>query len=58
MIWDYINAKRFFENYCPEVKNYKHKIRGYSGRGKPISFTDEDKKLIRKALKEMIAEKV
>lgn len=44
-----VTAKEFFTKYCTEVTNYKHKMRGIDGNKKPIDFTDEDKRYIRKA---------
>jgi hypothetical protein len=52
-ILKYISAKNFFEDYCKLVKNYKHKMRGKDGNGKPIDFTEEDKKAILISIKKM-----
>lgn len=47
---EFIKMERFFEKYCPSVKNVKHKLRGIDGNNNLISFTDAEKKLINKAL--------
>ena len=49
----YIVAKYFFPKYAPEVINWGHKLRGKDGHNKPISFTDEDKKAIKRGIKAM-----
>ncbi len=41
-----IPARQFFKKYCPEVKNYNHKIRGIDGNKKPIDFSENDKIII------------
>lgn len=46
-----INAGKFFSKYLPHIKNIKHKMRGTNGNGKPIDFSDDEKKQIAKALK-------
>lgn len=56
-IWTYIKADTFFRDYLPEIKSYKHKIRGKNGRGNPTEFSDAEKKSINAALKKMIKEK-
>lgn len=53
MIWSYIKAESFFPKYCPAIKSYTHKIRGFNGRGNPVVFTNEEKKAIRAAIKQM-----
>jgi hypothetical protein len=44
-----VPAAQFFNNYCPEVTNYYHKLRGVDGNGKPISFTENDKRIMKEA---------
>jgi len=53
MIWNYIKADTFFKKYLPNIKSYKHKIRGKNGRGNPCSFSDQEKKEINAALKKL-----
>jgi hypothetical protein len=55
-IFTYIKADRFFPKYCPTIKSYKHKIRGFNGRGNPTEFSEEEMKLIEKGLKKMFKE--
>lgn len=50
MIWNYIKADKFFPQYCPQIKSYKHKIRGKNGRGNPVEFSPEETKEIWQAL--------
>lgn len=45
-----LNATLFFKEYLPHIKNVKHKMRGTDGNGKPIDFTDEEKKQIAEAV--------
>ncbi len=51
MIWRFIKADTFFREYLPNIKSYKHKIRGKNGRGNIVEFTDGEKKQIKAALK-------
>lgn len=53
MTWNYIKADTFFKNYLPNIKSYKHKIRGKNGRGNPVEFSEQDKKLIAKGLEKL-----
>lgn len=50
-----INANYFFENYV-EIKNWKHKLRGTDGNGKPIEFNKDEKRQIKAGLKKMFAD--
>jgi hypothetical protein len=45
-----IPARPFFKNYCPEVKNYYHKVRRFDGNGKPLEFSEADKAAINAAI--------
>ena len=56
MIWEYIKADTFFREYLPNIKSYKHKIRGKNGRGNPIEFSIEEKQQIKKALSKLFKE--
>lgn len=38
----YINVTAFFTDYCPNVSNWKHKLRGKNGRNNPVEFTAVD----------------
>lgn len=55
-ILKYIAAKHFFADYAKDVKNFTHKMRGVDGNGKPIEFSEEDKKEIKAAIKQMVAD--
>lgn len=57
-ILKYLSAKNFFADYAKDVKNFTHKMRGTDGNGKPIDFTDDDKKIIASGLKEMVKDTV
>lgn len=52
-LFQVVVAKYFFENYCPEVSNVKHKLRGIDGNGNPIDFSPEDKKKMRAAINQL-----
>ena len=56
MIWEYIKADTFFKECLPNIKSYKHKIRGKNGRGNPIEFSNEEKQQIKKALSKLFKE--
>jgi hypothetical protein len=56
MIWKYIKADNFFRDYLPHVKSHKHKIRGKNGRGNPASFSDTEKKEIKKTLRKLFSD--
>jgi hypothetical protein len=45
-----IKADKFFPAYLPHIKSYKHKIRGFNGRGNPTDFSEQEKAEIQKAL--------
>ena len=51
--FDYIKAAAFFPDYAPKVKNWKHKMRGFNGRGNPMEFSKDDIKEITKGLKKL-----
>ena len=50
MTWEYIKADTFFREYLPHIKSYKHKIRGFNGRGNPTNFSPEETNQIKQAL--------
>lgn len=50
MIWKYIKADSFFRDYLPNIKNYKRKISGKSGKGQPLEFSSTEKKEIKAAI--------
>lgn len=52
-IFKYITAKYFFQDYAPNVKNYKHKLRGIDGNKKPIEFSEQDKAEIEKGIEKL-----
>ena len=56
MIWEYIKADSFFKDYLPNIKSYKHKIRGKNGRGNPVDFSPDEKKQIKQALKSLMSD--
>jgi len=47
----FLNASDFFPKYAPGVENWKHKLRGYSGKKKPMDFTQNDIVEITKGVK-------
>jgi len=53
MIFNYIKADTFFHNYLPQIKSYKHKIRGKNGRGNPVDFSPDEKRQISAALRQL-----
>jgi len=38
MIFNYIKAVNFFPQYCPKIKNWKHKLRGLDGNKKKLNL--------------------
>ena len=56
MIWNYIKAANFFPAYCHKIKDWKKKMTGKNGRGNPIEFSKEDKKIIKQGLKKLMSE--
>ena len=52
-MFEYIKADSFFRDYLPNIKSYKHKIRGKNGRGNPIEFSQEETKQIKQALSKL-----
>lgn len=55
-LFRYINASAFFSDYLPQIKNFKHKIRGKNGRGNHVDFTKEEKKEVKAALRKFLSE--
>jgi hypothetical protein len=53
MLFKHIKADTFFREYLPNIKSYKHKIRGKNGRGNPVEFSAAEKKQIKTALKSL-----
>ena len=53
-LFHYLKAVNFFADYAKDVTNFKHKIRGANGKGKPLTFTDEERKFIVKAVYKML----
>jgi hypothetical protein len=53
MIFKYIVAKYFFQDYAPTVMNWRNKMAKKSGRGKPLDFSEEDNKAIKKGLQQL-----
>lgn len=53
--WHYLKADPFFADFLPEIKNHKLKIRGKNTRGNPLDFSDEEKYIIDKAVKRLVA---
>lgn len=55
-IWKFVKADQFFPAYCPQIKSYKHKMRGLNGRGNPTDFTEAERKQIAAGIKKLAAE--
>lgn len=51
-----VPARQFFTKYCTGIPNYYQKTRGYDGNRTPITFTAEDKKLMKAAAKKLAAD--
>lgn len=47
-----INAAYFFPKFT-KVKNFKHKLRGIDGNGKPIDFSADEKNEIKKGVQSL-----
>lgn len=52
----YIVASNFIGDYCPNIKNYKKKLRGRASNGKEIDFSEADWKEIKKGFKKLFAD--
>ncbi|SFQ55838.1 hypothetical protein [Parafilimonas terrae] len=53
-IWKYVKADTFFADYLPHIKSYKYKIRKSNSRDNPVEFSLDEKRQIKKALRQMI----
>ena len=53
-IWKYVKADNLFADYLPDFKSHKYKIRGKNSRDNPVEFSTEEKKQIKKAIRQMI----
>lgn len=51
--WQYIKADALFRDLIPEIKNYRRKILGSNTKGVTLSFTEDEVKLIRLAIKKI-----
>lgn len=52
-IWKYIKADPFFADYLPHIKSHKFKMRGTNSRNNPVDFSQDEKKQIKLALKQL-----
>ena len=54
----FVNAKAFLPEYCDIPYNSwtKNKMRGLDNTGKPLTFSDDDKRKIRAGLKKIARE--
>lgn len=55
-LFDFIKAANFFPNYAPQVRNWKHKLRGVDGNKKPITFSEDDRKQIKQGAKKLLSD--
>lgn len=55
-LFQLIKASSFFPLYAPGVNNYQRKLAGKSGKGKPLAFTENDKRLIKEGFEKFIKE--
>lgn len=53
--WRYIKAEKFFQDFLPDLKNFKKKIVGRNTRGNPISFTEKETQDIINAIEKLIS---
>ncbi len=53
MIFKFIKGASFFPAYAPHVKDWKKKMSGKNGRGKPASFNDQDNRQIKRGIKKL-----
>lgn len=51
--FEFIKGKQFFSTYASQVTNWRYKMAGKDGHGKPIEFTPHDKNLIKAGVKKM-----
>jgi hypothetical protein len=54
IIFKFIKADQFFSKYCPQIKSYKHKIRGMNGRGNPVKFSKQELREIKNGLRQLV----
>lgn len=54
-LFKYVKAEPFFRDFLPEVKSFKHKIRGFNGRGNPANFTPVEEFKIEQAIRKLLA---
>lgn len=53
-IWKYIKADAFFNDYLPNIKSHKFKIRGSNSRNNPVEFSRDEKRQIKDAIRQLI----
>lgn len=53
-LWRFVKAEQFFAQYLPHIRTYKHRIRGFNGRGNPTEWTEQEKHDIKKAVAQFI----
>lgn len=44
---EFIKPEKFFKKYAPLITNWRHKFYRRSSKGKEISFTELDKRMIK-----------
>lgn len=47
-----MRAAKFFPAFAPGVVNWKHKLSGKNGKGKPYDFSEADRDLIEAGVKQ------
>lgn len=55
-LFNFIKAANFFPIYANDVKDWKKKMTGKNGRGNPLEFSEEDKKIIKSGLKRFVSD--
>jgi len=55
-IFHFLKAINFFPRYAPGVQNWARKVLGISGKGKALTFSEQDKAEIRKGIDAMCNE--
>ena len=50
----FIRMENMAAAYCPTIKNFGHKLRGYSGRNRPLTFNAEERSLLVSTLEDLV----
>ena len=55
-LFDFVKGSNIHKKYVPHIKNFMHKARGFNGKGKPITFSEQEEKDFKDAVIQAVQE--